>query len=381
MTKSLLPPGCYDLLPPQAGQKTELAYKMLSLFESFGYEQIAPSLMEYSESLLEGRGRMLSQQIFRVMDPISHKFMGIRSDITPQVARIAMTRLKQLPRPLRLCYSDSILKMRGERTKNNRQLHQVGIELIGAAKAGADAEVILIMVKALQAVGISNISLDLNLPGIVSSLLRTEKFDEEKLQELLAAVARKDISSVSNIQFTYQETLIGLLRNIGAAETMLPNIERLDLPDSARRECADLRQVIDILKKHGGDDLKITIDATESYSEDYHLGIGFSIFVDGVTYEVGRGGRYRIQGATAESDIEATGFTLYMETLLDILPKPPAKKRILISEGIDTEGTEKLRNDGFVLIHAVEGYGNCKNEAKRLGCGYIYTSGEIVELS
>ncbi|MDE3061073.1 MAG: ATP phosphoribosyltransferase regulatory subunit, partial [Pseudomonadota bacterium] len=93
MPKPLLPTGCYDLLPPYARQESELSQALLSVFESFGYEQVSPPLLEYSDSLLAGRGQALSPQIFRVMDPGAHKVMGIRPDITLQIARIAMSRL------------------------------------------------------------------------------------------------------------------------------------------------------------------------------------------------------------------------------------------------------------------------------------------------
>ncbi len=380
MTKSLLPSGCYDLLPPYACQESELSHTLLCVFESFGYEQVAPPLLEYSDSLLAGRGSALSSQIFRVMDPSTHKVMGIRSDITLQIARIAMTRLGSAPRPLRLCYNGLILRMQGEQLKRDRQLHQTGIELIGVATAEADAEIILVAVEALKKVGITNLSIDLNLPGIVGSLLAAERFEEEELQVLLSAIAHKDVSTISKLNFGYRDTLIGLLQSLGSAEDALSAIERLDLPDSARRQCADLRQVVEILRGRNNPDWTITIDATENRGAGYHSGISFSIFVPGVACEVGRGGRYKIQGDSARSDIEATGFTLYIETLLDILPQAARPKRILVSDGINNTKADKLRSEGFVIIYALAEYGKCEIEAKRLGCGYIFKDNAIKEL-
>lgn len=380
MIKSLLPSGCYDLLPPHARQESEISYNLLSVFESFGYEQVSPPLLEYSDSLLSGRGSALSSQIFRVMDPTAHKVMGIRADITMQIARIAVTRLNHSPRPLRLCYNGLILRLQPEQLRNDRQLHQAGIELIGAATAEADAEVILVAAEALKKAGVKKISIDLNLPSIVGSLLAAEKFEEAELQTLLNAIAHKDISAVKNISFIYRDTLIGLLQNSGAADKVLDTIERLDLPERARSQCADLRQVVDILKKHHNPDWNITIDATENRGAAYHSGISFSIFVDGVACEVGRGGRYKIEGENSKYDIEATGFTLYVETLLDILPQSQSTKRILISVGISDASASELRAKGFTTIYALTEYGNCKVEAKRLGCGYIYKNNEIIEL-
>src|SRR5690606_36147989 len=123
---------------------SELSSALLSVFESFGYEQVSPPLLEYSDNLLTGRGAELSPQIFRVMDPGVHKVMGVRADITLQIARIAMSRLATAPRPLRLSYNGLILRMQGEQLKGDRQLRQAGIELIGASSPEADAEVILV---------------------------------------------------------------------------------------------------------------------------------------------------------------------------------------------------------------------------------------------
>ncbi len=380
MTRSLLPSGCYDLLPPYARQESELSHSLLSVFESFGYEQVSPPLLEYSENLLAGRGGSLSSQIFRVMDPVAHKVMGIRADITLQIARIAMNRLNNEPRPLRLCYNGLILRMQGEQLKSDRQLHQAGIELIGVATAEADAEIILVAVEALKKTGITKLSIDLNLPGIVGSLLAAEKFEEAELQTLLKAIAHKDSSTIRNFSFSYRDTLIGLLQSSGNAEDTLSAIERLDLPDSARRQCADLRQVVTILRKRNNQDWVITIDATESRGAGYHSGIGFSIFVPGVACEVGRGGRYKIQGESSRYDTEATGFTLYVETLLDIIPQAKRGKRILISEGINNTEVEKLREQSYVIIYALAEYGKNEAEARRLGCGYIYKDNKIIEL-
>lgn len=378
MTKSLLPIGCYDSLPPFARQESEISSRLLCVFESFGYEQVSPPLLEYSDSLLAGRGSTLSSQILRVMDSSAHKVMGIRTDITLQIARIAMTRLNHAPRPLRLCYNGLILRMQGEQLRKNRQLHQAGIELIGASSAEADAEVIFIAAKALKEVGINKISIDLNLPNIVSSLLASEKLEEEQLQILLSAIAHKDISAINSMSFSYRDTLIGLLQNSGAAETALVAIERLDLPDSARREFSDLKQVVEILRKRNNPDWLITIDATENRGAGYHSGISFSIFAEGADCEIGRGGRYKIQGENSSSDCEATGFTLYVETLLDILPQIKPHKRILISGGISDDSADKLRNDGFVVVYALSEYGICRDEAKRLGCQHVYKNGEIL---
>ena len=378
MTKPLLPAGCYDLLPPQAAQASRLSQALLSVFEGFGYEQVSPPLLEYSDNLLAGRGAALSSQIFRVMDPAAHKVMGIRADMTLQIARIASTRLSHAPRPLRLCYDGLILRMQGDRLSGERQLRQAGIELIGPATSEADAEVIFIAAEALKKAGVQTFSIDLNLPGIVGSLLATEKLDEETLKTLLDAVAHKDVSTIQSLSFSYRDTLIGLLQSAGPATKALAAIDKLELPENARRQLHDLKRVADILQAQGYTNL--TIDATENRSVGYHCGISFSIFVPGVATEVGRGGRYRIQAATAQADMEATGFTLYVETLLSILHAPSHSKRILVADGV-TADIQKLRADGFTIIYALSEYGSSKEEAERLSCNYLYKDGKVQDIS
>lgn len=375
MSKPLLPAGCYDLLPPQARHVSHLSQTLLTVFESFGYEQVSPPLLEYSDSLLAGRGSALSSQIFRVMDPGAHKVMGIRPDITLQIARIAVTRLAHAPRPLRLCYNGLILRMQGEQLKGDRQLRQSGIELIGPATPEADAEVVLVAAEALKKAGVAAFSVDLTLPGIVGALLAEEKLDEEQLKTLFAAVAHKDVSTIGTLSFHYRDTLVGLLQSAGPAATALAAIGRLDLPDSARRQYEELKQVVNMLSARADAGWSLTIDATESRGAGYHSGIGFSIFVPGIASEVGRGGRYRIENT------EATGFTLYVETLLDILPAPARAKRILISEGIAAKNTDRLRDEGYVLVYALSDYGASQEEAKRLGCDYLFTNNTVKDIT
>jgi ATP phosphoribosyltransferase regulatory subunit len=380
MTKTLLPIGCYDVLPPHARQESELSAALLSVFEGFGYEQVSPPLLEFSDSLLAGRGAALSPQIFRVMDPGAHKVMGLRADITLQIARIAASRLATAPRPLRLCYNGLILRMQGEQFKGNRQLRQAGIELIGAASPEADAEVILVAAEALKRAGINELSIDLNLPGIVSTLLAEEKLDGEQLENFLAAIAHKDVSALRGFAFRYRDALIGLLQSAGPAEAALAAMEKLEMPPAARRQCADLAEVVRILKETGNPKWTLTIDATESRGLAYHTGISFSIFVPGAACEVGRGGRYSIDGAGKSPETEATGFTLYVETLRGLLPEPTRQKRVFIPAGITDKEAGALRAQGYVSVHALSEYGSDEKEARRLGCGFIYENGQMKEL-
>jgi ATP phosphoribosyltransferase regulatory subunit len=378
MAKTLLPAGCYDLLPPYARQESELSSALLGVFESFGYQQVSPPLLEYTESMLSGRGSALAAQTFRVMDPDTNKVMGLRADITLQIARIAASRLVDQPHPLRLCYNGLIVRMHSEQLKGDRQLRQAGIELIGAASPEADAEVILVAAAALKKAGITKLSIDLNLPGIVSALLANERLDNETLQSLFAAISHKDISTISTLSFVHRDILIALLQSAGPADQALAAIERMELPASARQQCRELHEVLKILKQAGSKDWDITIDATENRGLSYHSGISFSIFVPGSASEIGRGGRYRIEAAMPNGDdVEATGFTLYVEALRNFLPAPDSQRRVFIAGGITDASAAELRDDGYVTVSSLPEFGNDEDEAKRLKCAFIYKNGTI----
>lgn len=374
MHKTLLPTGCYDLLPPLARQEAVLSSALLSVFEGFGYAQVAPPLLEYTENLLAGRGAGLSAQTYRVMDSAAGKVMGIRPDITLQIARIACTRLADSPRPLRLCYNGLIMRMQPQGLSEDRQLRQAGIELIGAASPEADAEVIIVAAQAMQKAGVKELSIDLNLPGIVGALLAAERMENTQVEALLAAVAHKDVSAVRGMNFAYRDTLAGLMQCAGPASAALPAIERLDLPESARQQCRDLAEVVRLLTA-ASDGWAITIDATENRGLSYHSGIHFSIFVPGAATEVGRGGRYTIHDGT--DDVQATGFTLYVDGLRDLLPPPPAAPRVYMPAGMDAKVAATLQAQGFVCVAALPEFGSGDAEAKRLGCTHVFEGGAL----
>ena len=143
----------------------------MEVFAAHGYQRVKPPLLEFEDSLLAGSGAAVAEQTFRLMDPDSQRMMGLRADTTPQVARIATTRLAQAPRPLRLSYAGQCLRVRGSQLAPDRQIAQAGIELIGCDNPAADAEIVLVGAEALASVGLTRTSFDLTLPTLVPVLL------------------------------------------------------------------------------------------------------------------------------------------------------------------------------------------------------------------
>ena len=164
--KALLPDGLRDALPPDAAHEAAIIERLMQIVGAQGYERVEPPLVEFEDSLLDGAGQEVSLATFRLMDPVSQRMMGVRADITPQVARIAATRLTNAARPLRLAYAGPVLRVRGDQLRPERQFNEVGVELFGPQQSAADIEIVSLAADALLGVGVKDLSIDLNVPTL-----------------------------------------------------------------------------------------------------------------------------------------------------------------------------------------------------------------------
>src|ERR1700681_4093114 len=196
---ALLPAGLYDLLPPDAEIEAAVTGRLMGVLAAHGYERVKPPLVEFEETLLSGAGTAMANDTFRTMDPISHRMVGVRADMTPQVARIATTRLSHKPRPLRLSYAGQVLRVRGSEMRPERQIGQVGAELIGAGGPAADVEVIAVAGEALTALGVPHLSVDLTLPTLVPSIAEAYGIAGERAAGLRDALDHKDMAAVASL--------------------------------------------------------------------------------------------------------------------------------------------------------------------------------------
>src|SRR5205814_5077322 len=192
---ALLPAGLYDLLPAEAQVEAEVTARLTGVLASHGYERVKPPLVEFEETLLSGAGSAMASDTFRIMDPISHRMIGVRADMTPQVARIAATRLAHRPRPLRLSYAGQVLRVKGSEMRPERQIGQVGAELIGAEGPPADVEAVAVAAEALQAVGVPHLSVDLTLPTLVPAIVDAYGLAGPREAALRAAPDHKDTAA------------------------------------------------------------------------------------------------------------------------------------------------------------------------------------------
>ncbi len=374
---ALLPVGLRDLLPPQAAWEATVVERLMAALASFGYERVKAPLIEFEESLLSGAGAAMAKETFRLMDPISQRMIGVRADMTPQVARIAATRLARAPRPLRLSYAGQVLRVKGSQIRPERQLAQIGAELIGVETAAADVEAIALAAGALAELGVGGLSVDLTLPPLVPAVLASYGIVGEKAEALRGALDHKDVAGVAALGGPAADLLSRLVDAAGPARQAMAALDRIDLPPAASAERDRLAAVVDGLAETSPD-LRLTIDPVENRNFEYHTGICFTLFAKGVRGELGRGGRYVAEGS-GRADEPATGFSLYVDTILHALPAPAPARRLYLPLGTPVPEGARLRGEGWVTVAGLVPVSDTVAEARRLGCTHAFVDGEIRE--
>jgi ATP phosphoribosyltransferase regulatory subunit len=372
---ALLPEGFYDVLPPDAAQEAAAIERMMAVLGGHGFDRVKPPLVEFEDTLLSGVGASMARHTFRLMDPMGSRMLGLRADMTVQVARIARSRLAAAPRPLRLAYAGQVLQVRGTQLRPERQFAQVGAELIGGAQPAADAEAALLAVEALQAVGVDRLALDLTEPTLVPALLGALGVEGEAGTALRHALDRKDAAAVAQHGGAAAAALGGLLAASGPADAALAALSGIDLPAVTRPILDRLAEVVRLIRA-SAPDLMVTVDFVEHRGFEYHTGVAFTLFARGARGEVGRGGRYRANGAEGE---EATGFTLFMDTVLRAVTPPQAPRRVFLPRGTARAEGAALRAEGYVTIAGLEPGADPLVEARRLGCGWVLRDGRLDE--
>lgn len=369
LNKGLLPAGFADMLPPEAATEAAVIEDLITAFVTRGYRRVKPPLLEFESSLLSGTGAAMDKQTFRLMDPVSQRMMGLRADMTPQVARLAGTRLAGAPRPLRLCYAGQVLRVRGSQIRPERQFAQVGAELIGSTAAAADAEVIVMAIDALGEIGVEGVCIDLGLPTLVP-LLMGETGVSEPLRQ---ALDRKDVVAVralaDDIGAAKADTLCRLIAAAGTAETAIAHAGALDLLAPAADAWQDLVDVVGLVRARAAD-TQLTIDPIEHRGFEYHTGVTFTLFAKGVRGELGSGGRYPSVGGDT-GDEPATGFTLFTDSLLRAVPLSGGEKRVFLPASTDAGIAQELRQAGWITVAALDEDARPGDEARRLGCSHV----------
>lgn len=370
----LLPEGLRDVLPPYAEAEALLLRQLLDVATSHGYERVSPPLVEFQESLVGQLGSERARDLFRFTDPLSHESLGLRSDMTEQVARIASTRLAHSARPLRLCYGGPVLQVQGTQLRPDRQATQVGAELIGAASVAAVGEIIVLALEGLKALGLDGLSLDITMPTWTHRLVEAHVAPASRAA-VLTALDAKDRGSLTALG---ADKLTALVDRAGLAEQALTALNEAGLGREFATALADVRAVLNAVRvRHP--DVQTTLDPAEQRRFNYQSWIGFSIFCTGVRDEIGRGGAYDVQRLDASLE-PAVGFSLYLDGLVDAGRGVQTRERIFLPAGTAWEAGAALRARGMVTVPALDD-GDPFRAAKTLRCTAVWQDDTLVAVT
>ena len=316
----LLPVGIEEVLPPQAQEMERLRRDLLDLYRSWGYELVVPPFIDYLDSLLTGTGRDLDLQTFKLTDQLTGRLLGVRADMTPQVARIDAHHLRR-EGPTRLCYLGTVLHTRSDGFAGTRSPMQIGAEIYGHKGVASDAEILRLVVGTLSLAGIEGAYLDLGHVGIFRGLARQAGLDADQELALFAALQRKALPEVVELVEGFGVT--------GAPARMLLVLAELNGDDAL--ECAKVAladadtDVLEALEHLAGlaEELRrwapqvpIHFDLAELRGYHYKTGMVFAAFVPGWGMEIARGGRYDDIGRVFGRARPAVGFSADLKGLL-----------------------------------------------------------------
>ena len=367
---SLLPSGFADQLPPDARRQRQMLNSLLDGFAANGYDEVQPPLIEFEASLLAGSSPFLDTQTFRLLDPGSHQMMGLRADMTLQVARIARSRLADYALPLRLSYGGPCCRVTGQGLRKERQSLQVGLELIGLDNQAADHEVLRVMLAALETLGIGELSVDFSLPELPASLL--ESVEEDQREACRLALRQKDRTALASLAPALQ----GLLKLCGTAfQPVAWNQAAASLPDAPRQLLTSWLERLSRLQANLPA-LRMTLDPLEEDDSAYHHGMAFSLFSLALQEEIGRGGRYQLQYAEGEAT-PAIGATLYLNVIQRGLHFDAEAKRCFIPLQESASVISSLQQAGWQCVRALSE----QDQPAALRCDYILQNGTPVPLT
>ena len=361
----LLPDGVEDVLPPDALRLEEIRRCLLDLFAAWGYDYVIPPTIEFLESLLTGTGRDLDLKTFKVVDLVTGRTMGVRADITPQVARIDAHSLNH-PGVTRLCYAGTVVQAQADSQLGSRIPLSVGAELFGDSSARADIEIVSLMIEALRSLGLARIHLDLGDVDIFRQLVTRLALTEDQQELLFDAVQRKAIGDIRNqahaASLTEAETqLLCALPGLSGDAGMLADARVLFAEHPGVIACIDNLERVAMAVSSRFDELDVYFDLSELRGYAYHTGIVFAAYADDVRQVVAKGGRYdHIGQVFGRADRGATGFSVNVRNLLEkVTLQRQMGRRVTVAPGLEVTPAlfremQRLRSEGYVVLESGE---------------------------
>lgn len=371
MTKpnDLLPEGLEDRLPAETARINAAMHACLDVLDAHGYDRVRPPLLEFEASLagrMAGAAKGEGRAMFRFVDPASLRTLALRSDMTPQVGRIAATSLAEAPRPLRLAYCGDTVVIKASQLDPARERLQLGAELIGADSVAAACEIVSLAVEALAAAGLTGISVDFTLPDLVDTL--AEKAFPLAPEQIEGVRRELDTKDAGGLKAAGGAAYLPLLYATGPFAEALDAMRAIDAGGALKSRLDALEAIAASI----GNTARITLDPTERHGFEYQSWFGFTLYAEGLRRAAGRGGTYRIAG----SDEAATGFTLYLDRLAEAAPQPEAAPLVWLPFGHDRKAAADLRASGArTLAQIADG-----EDAAQLGCSHILDGEQLIVL-
>ena len=356
MNRWLLPEDIADVLPAEARKVESLRRNILDLYQSYGYELVAPPILEFLDSLLTGTGSDLNLQTFKLVDQLSGRTLGLRADITPQVARIDAHLLNR-EGVTRLCYAGSVAHARTPVGSTAREELQLGAEIYGCATWQADLEAITLLLKTLSLAGLDKVYLDLSHAGILNGILAKENLPIAEMETLYGFLQSKDRPRLSlwakSLPEATAKALVALTELNGPCAEVLSNAKKaLPQTPEVKEALAQLAHLIESASDLSKG-LELSIDLADLRGYQYHSGVMFAAYVDTLPQPIARGGRYDQVGKAFGRARPATGFSLDLLTLASLSPNPQPKNAILAPWDNDVQlkqAIDALRQAGEVVI-------------------------------
>ena len=368
----LLPEGIEEILPDEARRLEQLRRRLLDQFDSWGYEQVMPPLIEYLDALLTGTGRDLDLQTFKLTDQLTGRLMGVRADMTPQAARIDAHYLKR-EAPVRLCYVGNVLRTRPDAFAGSRELMQIGAELFGHPGPESDTEIAALMLATLEAAGLRDLHVDLGHVGVFRGLTADARLSETLESELFDALQRKararleSLLADAKIKAPLHNMLLALLDLNGGRDTLARARTLLQqAPRPVHEALENLDAVAQAIERSGR---PVYFDLAELRGYRYYTGVVFSVLVPGQGQAVARGGRYDGIGQAFGRARAATGFSTDLRRLLRLTAGNAEVATVISAPYEDDRELEqaiaRLRAQGERVIRRLPG---STATAKQLGC-------------
>jgi len=370
----LLPEGVDEVLPPQAERLEALRRRILDLFHSWGYDLVIPPLIEYLESLLTGVGHDLDLQTFKLTDQLTGRLMGVRADMTPQVARIDAHRLRR-DGPTRLCYLGPVLHTLPSAFAGSRNPFQIGAELYGHRGLESDVEVMCLMLDTLAAAGFDSVLLDLGHMAIFRGLSRQAALDRDQESIIFDALQRKACPEINRYlnDWSIAPRAAGLmcaLPALNGGESILAQAQEVfaGASQSVIEALAELREIARLLAARAPA-VELHFDLAELRGYHYHTGVMFAAYVPGQGQALAKGGRYDDIGRVFGRARPATGFSTDLKLLIGSGTAAGAAQDAVFapwSEDVRlAAAVAELRRGGRRVVYALPGQAG---SAAELGC-------------